>query len=135
MPAGSGQDRGGSSSSIASQLSGYKYINLETYRRSGEPVVTPVWFTTDASKIFVVTRSQTGKVRRIKNNQKVRVMPSGMRGEPKGEWFEGAARIATPEELKLALEQRNKKYGFRAKLAGIFSGSKGELVGISISFD
>ncbi len=135
MPAGSGRDAGGSSSSIASQLSGYKYINLETYRRSGEPVVTPVWFTTDASKIFVVTRSQTGKVRRIKNNQKVRVMPSGMRGEPKGEWFEGVARIATPEELKLALEQRNKKYGFRAKFAGIFSGSKGEIVGISISFD
>lgn len=117
----------------ASLLSGHQYISLGTYRKNGQAVATPVWFTIDADRIFVVTRSETGKVKRLRNNQKVRVMPSGMRGEPKGEWADGQARFATPEEFERALKQRSKKYGFKAKLAGLFSSGKGELVGIVIS--
>jgi PPOX class probable F420-dependent enzyme len=117
----------------ASLLSGYQYINLETYKKNGQAVPTPVWFTIDADKIFVVTRSDTGKVKRLRNNQRVRVMPSGMRGEPKAEWVDAQARFAAPEEFERALQQRSKKYGFKAKLAGLFSSGKGELVGIAIS--
>lgn len=117
----------------ASMLSGHQYIKLETYRKNGHAVATPVWFTVDADKVFVVTRSDTGKVKRLRNNQKVRVVPSGMRGEPKGEWADGEARFTTPEEFERALKQRSKKYGFKARLAGLFSSSKGELVGIAIS--
>lgn len=117
----------------ASLLTGHQYINLETYRKNGYVVATPVWFTLDADKIFVVTRSDTGKVKRLKNNQRVRVMPCGMRGEPKGQWAEGQARFTAPVEFERALQQRSKKYGFKAKLAGLFSSGKGELVGIAIS--
>ena len=117
----------------ASVLSGHQYIRLETYRKSGQAVATPVWFTIDSDKIFVVTRSDTGKVKRLRNNSKVRVAPSGMRGEPKGEWADGQARFATPEEFERALKQRSKKYGFKVKLAGLFSSSKGDLVGIAIT--
>ena len=117
----------------ASLLSGHQYINLETYRKNGQAVATPVWFTIDADRIFVVTRSDTGKVKRLRNNRKVRVMAAGMRGEAKGEWADGEARFTTPEEFERALKQRSKKYGFKAKLAGLFSSSKGELVGIAIS--
>jgi len=116
-----------------SLLSGYQYINLETYKKNGQAVATPVWFTIDADKIFVVTRSDTGKVKRLRNNQHVRVMPSGMRGEPKAEWVDAQARFAAPEEFERAVQQRSKKYGFKAKLAGLFSSGKGELVGIAIS--
>ncbi|HEU4605836.1 MAG TPA: PPOX class F420-dependent oxidoreductase [Nitrososphaera sp.] len=116
-----------------SMLSGHQYIKLETYRKSGQAVATPVWFTMDGDKVFVVTRSGTGKVKRLRNNQKVRVVPSGMRGEPKGEWADGEARFTTPEEFERALKQRSKKYGFKVKLAGLFSSSKGELVGIAIT--
>lgn len=117
----------------ASLLSGHQYISLETYRKNGQAVATPVWFTIDADRIFVVTKSETGKVKRLRNNQKVRVMPSGMRGEPKGEWADGQARFSTPEEFERALKLRSNKYGFKAKLAGFFSSGKGELVGITIS--
>ena len=113
-------------------LSGHKYINLETFKKDGHPVATPVWFTLDDNKIFIITRSDTGKVKRLRNNQHVRVMPCGMRGEPKAEWTEAKARFTTPEEFERAMEQRSKKYGFKAKLAGLFSSGKGELVGIAI---
>jgi hypothetical protein len=33
------------------------------------------------------------------------------------------------------LKQRNKKYGFKARLSGLLSRTKGELIGIIISLD
>ena len=114
--------------------SSHQCINLETYRKNGHPVATPVWFTVDGDdRLFVVTRSETGKVKRLKNNDSVRIMPCGMRGDPKGPWAPATARFATQEETERALQQRNKKYGFKAKLSGLFSASKGQLVAIVIS--
>ena len=99
-------------------------------------MTTPVWFTIDDDKmIYVVTRTKTGKVKRLRNNSKVRIVPSSMRGQPKGEWLNGKATFATAEELERALKQRNKKYGFKARLSGLFSRTKGDLIGIKISPD
>lgn len=108
---------------------------METYRKAGVPVRTPVWFTidSDGDRIFVVTRSETGKVKRLRNNGSVRIMPCSMTGEPRGEWVAANARFATPEEQETALRQRKKKYGIKARIAGLFSSGKGELVAISIS--
>lgn len=118
-----------------STLSQYRYIKLETLKRNGEGVATTVWFTLDGRKISVVTRNQTGKVKRLRNNPNVRVAPCGMRGQLKGQWYNGRASLANQEELDHALILRNKKYGFRARLAGILSRTKGQLVGINISLD
>jgi hypothetical protein len=102
-------------------LGAHKYINLETYKKNGQLVRTPVWFVIDNDQIFVTTRPDTGKVKRIKNNNRVKIMPCGMRGEPKGEWIEGTARFANESESKNAIKLRNKKYGMRAKLVGMFA--------------
>ena len=62
-----------------------KYINLETYKRDGTPVKTPVWFVIDNDLIYVITRDSTGKVKRLKNNQDVQIVPCSFKGEPKNE--------------------------------------------------
>lgn len=124
-----------SSSDPVSILSQYRYLKLETLKRNGEGVATPVWFTVDGRKISVVTRNQTGKVKRLRNNPNVRVAPCGIRGQLKGQWYNGKASLANPEELHNALSLRSKKYGFRVRLAGILSRTKGELVGININLD
>lgn len=124
-----------SSTDPVSILSQYRYIKLETLKRNGEGVATPVWFTVDGRKISVVTRNQTGKVKRLRNNPNVRVAPCGMSGQLKGQWYNGNASMANPEELQNALSLRSKKYGFRVRLAGILSRTKGELVGININLD
>lgn len=121
------------SSDPVSELSQYRYIKLETLRGNGEPVATPVWFTINGKKLSVVTRIQTGKVKRVKNNPNVRVAPCGMRGQIKGRWYTGKASLANKEELDNALSMRTKKYGFRVRLAGMLSRTKGQLVGISIT--
>lgn len=98
------------------EFADHKYINLESYKKNGQPVRTPVWFVIFDDQIFITTKPDTGKVKRIRNNPEVKIMPCGMRGEPKGQWVPAKARFATEQEAKKAIELRNKKYGFKAKL-------------------
>lgn len=108
------------SSDKIAKLQDHKYINLETYKKNGQAVRTPVWFVVFDEQIFVMTTKNTGKVKRIRNNQDVKIMSCGMRGEPKGEWITTKARFANESETQKAIQLRHKKYGFRAKLVGMF---------------
>lgn len=118
------------SSDKLATLSGHKYINLETYKKSGQAVRTPVWFVISDEQIFVLTSQNTGKIKRIRNNPAIKIMPCGIRGDSKGEWVEGLARIATESEMQNTIKLRYKKYGFRAKIIGLFK--KDNLAGIAI---
>ena len=49
-----------------------KYISLETYRKNGISIRTPVWFVILDDIIHVVTREKTGKIKigtDLKSNQ------------------------------------------------------------------
>lgn len=69
------------------------YIALETFRKSGEGVVTPVWVTAESGKFYVWTLANSGKAKRIRNNGRVRIAISDARGNPKSEWVEAKARV------------------------------------------
>ena len=109
-----------------------KYINLETYKKDGTYVRTPVWFVIDNDLIYVITRDSTGKVKRLRNNQDVRIVPCSFRGEPKSEWIKGKAENITGDEADKAIKLRKKKYGLSARLASIFTSQKGNLIVYSI---
>jgi len=109
-----------------------KYINLETYKKDGTHVRTPVWFVIDKDLIYVITRDSTGKVKRLKNNQDVRIVSCSFKGEPKDEWIKGKTEMITGEEADKAIKLRKKKYGMFARLSGIFTSQKGNLVVYSI---
>ena len=109
-----------------------KYINLETYKRDGTGIRTPVWFVIDKDLIYVITRDSTSKVKRLKNNQDVRIVTCSFKGEPKNEWVKGKAKKITGEEADKAIKLRKKKYAMFARLTGIFTSQKGNLVVYSI---
>ena len=109
-----------------------KYINLETYKKDGTPIRTPVWFVIDKDLIYVITRDSTGKVKRLRNNQDVQVVPCSFKGEPKNEWVKGKAEKITGKEADIAIKLRKKKYGMSARLIGLFTSQKGNLVVYSI---
>ena len=109
-----------------------KYINLETYKKVGTPIRTPVWFVIDKDLIYVITRDSTGKVKRLRNNQDVRIVSCSFKGEPKNEWVKGKAEMITGEEADEIIKLRKKKYGMLARLTGIFTSKKGNLVVYSI---
>ena len=109
-----------------------KYVNLETYKKDGTPVRTPVWFMIDSDIVYVVTREKTGKVKRLKNNQNIRIVPCSFKGKPESEWIKGIAQNITGEEAEKAIKLRKKKYGFSARLTGLFSSQKGNPIVYSI---
>lgn len=110
-----------------------KYISLETYRKNNQPVKTPVWFVIKDNLIYVVTREQTGKVKRLRNNLQVKFALCSMKGKITGEWVSGTAKILSEQETKEAVKIRDKKYGFMAKIAKFASKSKGEFFAFTIS--
>ena len=114
------------------QFSKQKYINLETYKRDNTPVKTPVWFVIDKGMDYIITRESTGKVKRLKNNQNVRVVPCSFKGEIKNEWVNGKAQMVTGSEADNIIKLRKKKYGFAVRLSGLFTSQKGNLVVYSI---
>ena len=109
-----------------------KYINLETYKRDGTHVRTPVWFVIDNDLIYVITRDSTGKVKGLKHNQDVRIVLCSFKGEPKSEWIKGKAENITGDEANRVINLRKKKYGMFARLSGIFTSQKGNLTVYSI---
>lgn len=75
-----------------------RQIVLVTFKRSGEPVPSPINHGVADGKIYVRTDPSTGKVKRIRNNPNVVVVPSGLRGKPKGQAVAGIARILPEPE-------------------------------------
>jgi PPOX class probable F420-dependent enzyme len=103
------------------QFEDQKYVNLETYRKSGAGVATPVWFAEDAGRFYIYSLADAGKVKRIRNNPRVRMMPCDIRGGPKGEWVEGRARILDSVEAERGHSLLNKKYGLMKRIGNVFS--------------
>ncbi|MFZ0761172.1 MAG: PPOX class F420-dependent oxidoreductase [Candidatus Sulfotelmatobacter sp.] len=95
---------------IPPAIHGQKYISLTTFRKNGVKVATPVWFGEDSDKLYVMTRSDMGKVKRIRNRPQVEVAPCTIRGKVTGPEFAASARILPPEEHAHARQTVNRKY-------------------------
>jgi PPOX class probable F420-dependent enzyme len=106
-----------------------KYLNLETFKKSGEGVKTPVWFAAEPSanlgssgaKLYMYTIGVSGKVRRVRNNPRVKIAPCDMRGKVLGDWVEARAEIVTGEEAARGTQLLNKKYFPWKQLLGFFA--------------
>jgi uncharacterized protein len=108
------------------QFSKKKYLNLETFRKSGEGMQTPVWFIQEGESIYVQTMANSGKVKRIRNNARVKIAPCRMDGKLIGAWIPAQARLVTDPEVTTSMDRRlDKKYGLLKKLFSYQRSSKG----------
>ncbi len=98
------------STPIPTTIVGQKYISLTTFRKNGAAVPTPVWFGEEADRLYVMTRSDMGKTKRIRNNPQVRVAPCTIRGKVTGPEFPALARILPPQNHAQARQTINRKY-------------------------
>jgi hypothetical protein len=98
------------------QFTGHQFLNLETFRKSGVGVPTPVWFAEQDGVLYVSTIDNSGKVKRLRNNGRVRIAPCDARGGLKGEWVEAQAKIVEGETATKANSLLDKKYGFQKKM-------------------
>lgn len=92
------------------QLKHEKYISLVTFRKDGTAVATPVWFAEREGRLYVMTRSDSGKVKRLRRNAQVRVAPATIRGSVTGAAVEGTARVLLEHEWTIPRALIRKKY-------------------------
>ncbi len=103
-----------------------QYLNLETFRKNGLGVKTPVWFVQDGDTLFVRTIANSGKVKRIRNQPQVRIVPCKMDGAPLGNWVETSARLVNDPEIDRKVDRLlSKKYGLTKFLFGLASSVQG----------
>lgn len=92
-----------------------KYLNLETFRRNGAGVRTPVWFASASgadgmTTLFVYATAQSGKAKRIRRSGEVRIAPCDARGRVTGAWVDAQASLVTGAEYDRGMKLLNRKY-------------------------
>jgi len=108
------------------QFEKQQYLNIETFRKNGQGVKTPVWFVQDGETLQIWTQAGSGKAKRIRNNGTVRVAPSTGSGEPIGEWMDAHAQTnESPEAIKHVEKLMQKKYGVMFYIFGFVGKMRG----------
>jgi uncharacterized protein len=98
-----------------------RYLNLESFKRDGTPVQTPVWFAEDRGVLYVYTLANAGKVKRTRRNPRIRLAPCTMRGTVTGPWVEAEATIVDATTAAHGHALLRQKYGWRKGIGDLFS--------------
>lgn len=99
------------------QFAKKQYLNIETFRKNGEGVKTPVWFVQDGNFLYAITMADSAKVKRIRRSGSVNVVPCNMSGKPQGTWVPARASENTDPAVQAKINRLfDKKYGLMKKL-------------------
>jgi PPOX class probable F420-dependent enzyme len=97
---------------------------------------TTVWFAQEGNTIFVQTVANSGKVKRIHNNERVNIAPCMMDGKIIGSWVPAQVREVTdPELCSTANRFWCRKYGLLRKMfenQRAIKGTKDSILEISL---
>lgn len=94
------------------QFDNQQYLNLETFRKNGQGVKTPVWFARDGDSLYVWTQADSGKAKRARNISNVNIAPCKADGALLGDWHPATIRRDdSPEAVKKVRGLFVKKYG------------------------
>jgi PPOX class probable F420-dependent enzyme len=104
------------------------YINLETFKRDGNGVKTPVWVAPLEGTLVVFSAGDAFKVKRLRRDPRVRVAACDVRGRVHGEWREGTGRvIEDAAQVTRAHAALRKKYGWQMAIGDFFAALTGRI--------
>jgi uncharacterized protein len=92
------------------QFRDQKYISLETFKKNGQGVKTPVWFVVHDNAFYVYTEADSWKVKRVRNSPRVRIAVCSIRGDIRGPWLDATASLVEGEERLVADRLLDRKY-------------------------
>jgi PPOX class probable F420-dependent enzyme len=101
---------------MSAELGYSKYISLTTYRKTGEPVATPVWAVPIDDKVYASTGTNTGKAKRMRNNPQVTIALCDMLGKNVGPAHKATVRLVPVGERPEFRDLMLRKYGFQQRL-------------------
>ena len=104
-----------------SQFTGEDYLCLESFRKNGEGVKTPLWFAESEGLLYVYSLTSAAKVRRVRNNPRVRVVPCNFRGSVKGEWLDATATLLDGAADSKAHDLLTRKYWLAKRIGDLIS--------------
>ena len=91
-----------------------RYLNLETYRRDGRGVRTPLWFaagpTATGPVLYVYSLQNSGKAKRLRRSADAKIAPCESRGQVTGDWVSARATIVSGAEHALGMRLLDRKY-------------------------
>ncbi len=109
-------------------LADERYINLETFKRDGNGVKTPVWAAALDTKLVVMTAGDAFKVKRLRRDARARVAACDFRGNARGPWLEATGRILErQEDVKRAHAALRDKYGWQMAMGDFFARIAGRI--------
>lgn len=89
-----------------------QYLNLETFRKNGQGVKTPVWFVREGDSLYVWTQADSGKAKRARNVANMNIAPCKADGTLLGDWHPATVRRDdSPDAVKKVGGLFVKKYG------------------------
>ncbi|GAB3673394.1 PPOX class F420-dependent oxidoreductase [Angustibacter aerolatus] len=96
-----------------------RFVSLRTYRRDGTGVDTPVWVVRDGDALAFTTPDGSGKVKRLRRDPRVTVVPCSRRGavEPGAQPSAGrAAFVDDPAEAERLTGRFRARYGLEYRV-------------------
>jgi uncharacterized protein len=75
-----------------------------SFKRSGEPVPTPVNFALSDGQLYFRSEPHVAKIKRLRRDRHVRVCPCSARGKPLGPMVEATARVLPESERERSYE-------------------------------
>jgi PPOX class probable F420-dependent enzyme len=105
-----------SDTSLTAALGSGQFARLTTFRKSGAPVGTAIWFAEHHGNVVFLTGPKTGKAKRIRRNPLVTVAASTARGQVKGPEVRGTERLLAGVEADEAHRLLAAKYGIQLRL-------------------
>jgi uncharacterized protein len=102
--------------SLTAALGTGLFARLTTFRKSGAPVGTAIWFAELDGKVVFLTGPKTGKAKRMRRNPQVVLAASTPRGQVKGPEVRGTARLLAGVEADEAHRLLAAKYGILLRL-------------------
>lgn len=92
------------------ELARHHDMALQTRKRDGTWVTTPVNPLVEDEHVFFRTWHTSGKAKRLRNFQEVRFAPSTARGRPTGPWRQGRATLLDGDDAAHAAGLINRRY-------------------------
>lgn len=109
-------------------LADERYVNLETFKRDGTGVKTPVWAAPLDGKLVVMSAGDAFKVKRLRRDAHARVAACDFRGNVRGPWMEATGRILErEEEVTRAHSALRSKYGWQMATGDFFARIAGRI--------
>ena len=94
----------------------HRHCLVVSYRRSGEPVATPVWCAVDGDRLVFESDADSLKLKRIRRNPRVRVAPCTVRGRALGPPVDATARILDAEGEGAAERALDRRHGWARRV-------------------